>query len=755
MLETDKLIVSDLIAMSSNVSSNLEKENTELRNAMITFRNFLDSDTGTSDTIKVMKKIAEAYARDISLCISANECDIQDVSNLQASIGTEDLDGSVIIPAKNTAFSNYQYHEGECDRIGNIIDGLDSWRVLEIDYWGIQFIYHDKKKSSYYSEYQAWVKKSDTFDAINASTSKLFTYSETYRSIAREGLTALDGSITVDCIVPSYSVDWLRDADVANSKEMVHSGILPQSFFLNTEEREKLRDLGYTDKEIMSLQSRCINSADRDFVRSLIKEDYTTAFAMDEASISKGIKDSMSVFAFRHLTMDGAGNYTEASIKDLANMNDELLESNWSQDYILDLKGSRHNSNMVITIDGLPLNDVSESMWNSLDIKAHRNLTSSTDPTKYISSPYQRLSFEEREFYVILFEEDRDNATYVSNMNHVKDAFAKDGFADWEKHLSNIKFMAYSADEPYRSTYLNNVQNVNYDLRYKDWPNTTGDTIHINVLNFSLTNPDYYGTFFHESTHAIDSKLGDLSTNHTYNGKNLTGALEADVRARVESEIDSCLSQASYNGLSYSDKLKIKETVIDSIMNQVDHDIFGDPDFTLILSGSSLDPVITEKLYKEVRKNINNSMTSMASDAYGAFTGNTLGGVYIAGGHSALDGPNGPGSSDDFRIYWLDNGRINGANGTGLYIITQDGVRHNIDIADIRNSSLTPGSNFDEDVIMSQGNVTYKNGKAACEIFAEDMSAHLTGNYKEINGLQFFDQDTRDFLDNMYKKASK
>jgi len=752
MLEKDKLIVSDLIAMSSNVSSNLEKENTELRNAMITFRNFLDSNTGTSDTIKVMKQIAEAYARDISLCISANECDIKDASILQSSIGTEDLDGSVIVPAMQTAYSNYQYHDGECDRIGNIIDGLDWWRVLEIDYWGIQFIYHDKKKSSYYSEYQAWVKKSDTFDAINASTSKLFTYSETYRSIAREGLTALDGSITVDCIVPSYSVDWLRDADVANSKEMVHSCILPQSFFLNTEERENLRDLGYTDKEIMSLQSRCVSSADRDFVRSLIKEDYTTAFAMDEASISKGIKESMSVFAFRHLTMDGAGGYTEKSITQLAEMNDKLLESGWSQDYILDLAGSRHDPKMTVTIDGLPLSDVSERMFNSLDIKAHSNITDPSDPTKYISSPYAQLSFAEREFYVVLFETDTDNKDYVKNMNSVKDAFAKEGFADWEKHLSNIKFMAYSADEPYRSIYLKNVQNVEYDLSNKAHPVTGGKKIHIDASNFSLTNPQYYGTFFHESTHAIDSSLGNLSTNHTYNGANLTDVLEADVRDRVEKEIQFYLTQGSYKYLSDADKLLLKAIIMDSFMNQVDYATFGDPNFAMIIpAGASLKPSTALSFYTDVRKGIKADMTSMASDAYGAFTGNTVG-----GGHAALDGPNGPGSSDDFRMYWLSNGGINGADGTGLYVETEDGQRHDIkDVTDITDKTQTYNSSFDEEVIMSAGNVTYKNGMAACEVFAEDMSAHLTGNYTDINGLQFFNQDTRDFLNDMYKEGSK
>ena len=759
MLETDKLIVSDLIAMASNVASNLEKENTELRNAMITFRNFLDSNSGTSETIKAMKQIAEDYARDISLCISANECDIKDCSTLQSSIGTEDFDGSVIIPAMNSAKSSYDFHSGEYSRISGLICSLNSSQTAEIENLKSQRSYHEQARNSYNSEYHAWLNKANTFDAINSSVSKLFTFSETYRNIAREGLTALDGSITVDCIVPTYSMDWLKDVDCANSKEMVHSGILPQSFFLNTDEREKLRDLGYTDKDIMSLQSRCISSADREFVRNLIKEDYTAAFSMDETSDYQGIKENMSVYAFRHLKMDGAGNYTEDSIKNLAKMNDDLLESNWNQDYILNLTGSRHDSKKVITVDGLPLSNVSESMFNSLEIKAHRNLTSSSDPTIRVSKPFSKLSFEERELYVILFEEDSDNKTYASNMNSVREAFEKKGFADWEKHLSNIKFMAYSADEPYRSTYLKNVQNVKYDLSYTDWPNTTGNTIHIDASQFNLSDPSYYGTFFHESTHAIDSKLGDLSSNHKYNDKNLTDALEADVRSRVEDTIQFYLSQGEYKYLSDADKLRLRDVVMDSIMNQVDYDTFGNPNFTYILGGDSLSDT-AKKFYIDVKDSINTNMTSMASDAYGAFTGNTIGGVNVAGGHAALDGPNGPGAADDFRIYWLNNGKINGADGTGLWIKTEDGKKHKIDpkiVKDIRDISQTQSDKcvFDEKVIMSKGDVTYQNGKAAAEVFAEDMAAHLTGDKDEINGLQFFNQDTRDFLNDMYKEASK
>ena len=91
----------------------------------------------------------------------------------------------------------------------------------------------------------------------------------------------------------------------------------------------------------------------------------------------------------------------------------------------------------------------------------------------------------------------------------------------------------------------------------------------------------------------------------------------------------------------------------------------------------------------------------------GAFTGNTVG-----GGHAALDGPNG------------------------------------------RDLSVKTKSHFDEEVIMSK-DVTYQKGKAACEILAEDMVAHITGDCTDINGLQIFNQDTRDFLDAMYDKGFK
>ncbi len=730
MLETDKLIVSDLIAMSSNVSSNLEKENTELRNAMITFRNFLDSDTGTSDTIKVMKKIAEAYARDISLCISANECDIQDVSNLQAFIGTEDLDGSVIIPAKNTAFSNYQYHEGECDRIGNIIDGLDWWRVLEIDYWGIQFVYHDQKKSSYYSEYQAWVKKSDTFDAINASTSKLFTYSETYRSIAREGLTALDGSITVDCIVPSYSVDWLRDADVANSKEMVHSCILPQSFFLNTEEREKLRDLGYTDKEIMSLQSRCISSSDRDFVRNLINEDYTAAFSMDEALISQGIKGDMSVYAFRHLKMDGAGNYTDDSVRQLAEMNDALQKSDWNENYILDLSGAGSTSKMPVTLDGTTLNEVSEALVS--------NLT---------QLEYDKYSVAQRGLMASAYD-----STHPEEAKILNDLFSNipsdsvDHY--YSEDVSNIKYIVYTAGDPYKQIFLTYAPQI--EIADYDWNETQHYSPDVEKMYVDFTDNDIYDdsgkylrtdqrggatcpkgpyvTFFHEFWHAADdvsvadkdhwfSDPEETKINDTYSqmvdGKKIyiQDVIENDVRTMLE---DSAKDAVKNLGIDVSANPDAIDNVVAEIMKADSRASMPDP--------------TEDKIYQEVLSYY--GRYTIEPDASG-----NLGFVWHSGSVENFSGPKNELLSD------VIGGVTN--NTVGSY-----GYGHRPDKDELGNV-YTYWYYYDK-----KGN-PHSTGAQSNEFLAEYFSYCITGSQDQLTNVSGVFSNSTQFADEMFKEMVK
>lgn len=652
MLDTDKLIISDLIAMAGNVSSNLEKENTELRNAMITFRNFLDSNTGTSETITTMKKIAGDYARDIEMCISANECDIKDASILMSSIGSEDLDGSVIIPAMKTAYSNYQYHDGECDRIAQIIDGLDLWRVFEIDWWGVQFVYHDKKKNNYYSEYQTWLKKSNAFDAINASTSSLFTYSETYRSIAREGLSALDGSITVDCINPSYSMDWLKDADCAASKEMVHSGVLPQSFFLTLDEKEKLKDCGYTDKDIMSLQSKCVSDEDRQFVRNLVNGDYTVAFGVDESSISQGIKEEMSVYAFRQLEPDGAGNYTDDSVKEVAKMNDALQKSDWSKDYILDLNGSAATSGTPVMLDGMTLDDVSEALVF--------NLT---------QLDYDKYNVAQRGLMVSAYDTvHKDEAKIMNDLFYNIPADTIDHYYSEDK--SNIKYIVYTAQDPYKTMFLTYAPDI--EIADYDWNETQHYSPDVEKMYVDFTDADIYDasgavtgtdprgasdprgpyvTFFHEFMHAIDDVSVDdvdhifadkeeTKINTTYSrtvgGKEvyLQNVIEDDVRIELE---DSANYAVTNLGIDISANPDAIDHVVAEIMSANSRDSMPDPTenqiYQEVLSyygRYTIEPDASGNLafvwHKGSIDNFSGPKNELLSDVIGGVTNNTVGG---------------------------------------------------------------------------------------------------------------------------------
>lgn len=44
-------------------------------------------------------------------------------------------------------------------------------------------------------------------------------------------------------------------------------------------------------------------------------------------------------------------------------------------------------------------------------------------------------------------------------------AFEEDGYDGWEIDVTNIKFLLYSADDPYRSLYLNYADEINIAKR--------------------------------------------------------------------------------------------------------------------------------------------------------------------------------------------------------------------------------------------------------------------------------------------------
>ncbi len=120
------------------------------------------------------------------------------------------------------------------------------------------------------------------------------------------------------------------------------------------------------------------------------------------------------------------------------------------------------------------------------------------------------------------------------------------------EQIRDIKYLAYSAAEPYRSIYLSELDS--YALGDTAYDGTAYFTSRSNTLNVDVeeeyANPrGAFTTFFHESGHAIDYNYCDDGTyfSLTYRdgeGRSLQDVIYGDVEANVSSVIANFTSDA-------------------------------------------------------------------------------------------------------------------------------------------------------------------------------------------------------------------
>lgn len=359
------------------------------------------------------------------------------------------------------------------------------------------------------------------------------------------------------------------------------------------------------------------------------------------------------------------------------------------------------------------------------------------------SDPVLSLTEEEKkrfiELYEMLYPIDADN------MKSIVSIFEKEGYAGYEEDLMNIKVLAYTADEPYKSVYIDNISTVREgELDYTGWSNASNGVFHVNLAGVTgQKTPATYSTFFHETSHCIDYYLGsekDFTASYRDGNTDLSlqNVLENDVRTRIYNTVDDYFKHNS--GYTVEQQKAIRAYVEDAIMNQVDYPSYGNPDFAMI-AGS--DPLVNEKdvnkCYSYVIKDIQNKLVGFANDNYGGLTGNTL--LNPRGErHAAIRRDDGK-----YRVYWISGG-IN-SDGSDLYITLENGERHDETI-DFTDQTQWKNSNLDESVIMSDADVVYKDSIAS-EFFANSMAANLCRDSKDLRAYNFYYQDTIDYFEKM------
>lgn len=208
-----------------------------------------------------------------------------------------------------------------------------------------------------------------------------------------------------------------------------------------------------------------------------------------------------------------------------------------------------------------------------------------------------------------------------------------------EEEINRIKFYVYSVDEPYRSIYLQSMEN--YSLGNISGDDTGYFTPSGNTINVDMTeepgNPrGPYTTFFHESGHAIDYNHNDDGSYYSMTYRNSKGQSLQDV---IYQDVSNDVMNTIKNYTKNSESIK-----------NIHNYIMG-ADTSDIDSLSKAERKILENVQLYYRRELAGAVNEAASDVYGGVTNNIIIGDY---GHRS-------------EGYWYRNGKATYAQSRELW----------------------------------------------------------------------------------------
>ena len=208
------------------------------------------------------------------------------------------------------------------------------------------------------------------------------------------------------------------------------------------------------------------------------------------------------------------------------------------------------------------------------------------------------------------------------------------------KNIDNIKYIAYSSVEPFRSLFFDSLvhANMGYTGPYEETVNGQVETVkefgfyNNGVINIDLTTADWYWTcrvFFHEYGHYVDAYYGKASVP-------LNDAIYSDVYGNLRTEIAKKTSNNNKTDIILESLKKGGTALSDTDLNDIRDEIIN-----LYFDGKNK----TGLLYDE--------KFVVAADVYGGVTDNNVHGRWF---HF-------PEIKTDYeRYYWYDiNGNATGA----------------------------------------------------------------------------------------------
>lgn len=667
-------------------------QNENLVNLKKVYDNLSNEDEFQGQTAEAIKFVARYYVEIIVNNVRANDQDINDLKAAERIVTNEYFNIDEIDNAIQKNNSDIEEAEIKRDEAKAALEVETSPTLVDFyyqEYENYKELIEIKK-----TENECWEKKKERFDEIIRSTATLFVYTN---SVRRELLIGYN-SIRVSFKNNVYNVtiklgDWKKKVDdlVEHMPEYSDTDGIP------SEERYKRIDGSGVNSDFDYSEQWCTINADgtKEYDIRLVYWDMTRAGSMSDDEFAAYIQ------ILKNIGVDIPGGFTDDELRE--NLKDIVMQA------ILD----EYNREAALG-----------------------------------RTPYNRMTQEQRELFVYLYEEKYDDQADKMNALCNQLGEGDNWYPGWEVDAINIKFLAYTADEPYKTAFISNANQIKINTTRADSVQCVGG-LDLNFANTTNHDIETYSLMFHEGSHAIFNikKLNDQYS------EEVLKRMKADLIGRIETEVDSWVV-ANFPNLGEDDKKLLKLLMVDCFMNQVDFDKYSKPrtqtvygehgkydeivyektlDFQYIMDNYSskingMGWKDVERCFQEVRTDLKNVIQGPIGDQYGGLTGNTIG-----GGHKNYRNNNGKEYLYWDKEYTDSNGVYIKIGGEPFYI--------------------SDDNHFDEDVILADGNRDYDAFYYATEMFAEGMDSHITKRSSEVKNMKLYSDETLECFDDMVKSA--
>ena len=302
----------------------LEKDNEALRTVGKSLDQFVADNELESQSFGELKEHMEDYRLVLNSMTAANNEDIADYNYLKSHVGSEDIDGVVVLAQMDKAEEGFNSAERLAEKYRRMSYST-SYDPITAQSMRAQAQMYECSAALWRQIYDCWKQKEETYDRIESSTASLFTAGPLMRADIRSALETFGVSGKYQTKGNPLWRQKLQDGEISETRrELLKMGVTKQQL-------QHMEEIGYLPKEVKAILESCETEEDRIFFGYLMEgtaESYQEAFLLDPNRISDFMMTMAADYSVHILEVDADGQLTADGKKAFEDFNNAILSAN-------------------------------------------------------------------------------------------------------------------------------------------------------------------------------------------------------------------------------------------------------------------------------------------------------------------------------------------------------------------------------------------------------------------------------------------